>query len=272
MNIDTVELSTEDRQVLFLYQFKFSAFEYLYASASQDTLFQGKTWLAKDIKHGKIRSNANPDSQNTSIDIALDSQLAELYRLTPPSERATLTIYNYDPGEDDFAVEWKGILAGHKFSESSLNFTVQSLRNATLMQGLRKKQSYQCPHQLYGSGCTLLRNSFLVTGTVGLISGNLINVPEFAGFGDDYFAGEQLDWFNDLGLIVRRLVTQSDDAGNLVLLHSLHDLSLGTQVNAAPACDKTLDTCLNRFGDNTDNFGGFAFYREKNVLNGSTAF
>tara|TARA_R110002072_G_scaffold298960_2_gene473721 strand:+ start:11188 stop:12006 length:819 start_codon:yes stop_codon:yes gene_type:complete len=272
MTIDTVELSVEDRQVLFLYQIKFSAFEHLFAAGSGDVVFQGKTWLKSDIKHGRIRSSGNPDSQNTSLDIPLDSEVAKLYRITPPSERVSLSIYNYDPGEDDAAVEWKGILASHSFSESKLNFTVQSLRNATLMQGLRKKQSYQCPHQVYGIGCNLARSNYVVAGNVLTVVGNQINVPEFAGFGDGYFAGEQITWSSAQGLINRRLITESNNAGDLTILHTLSDLEIGTQVVAAPSCDKSLVTCRDRFNDNTDNFGGFAFYREKNVLNGSTAF
>jgi uncharacterized phage protein (TIGR02218 family) len=272
MTIDTVELSVEDRKVLFLYEFRLSAFTYYYAGSSKNVIYQGKTWLAEDIKHGKIRSSTSPDSQNTSVDVSAESLIAQLYRVTPPSERVTLTILNYDPGEDDSAVEWKGVLSSHNFSESKLNFTVQSIRNSALMQGLRKKQSHQCPHHLYGPGCNLVRNDFLVNGNVAAIAGNQINVPDYAGFGDGYFAGERIGWTSALGLPVLRLITQSDNLGNLTILHSLSDLALGTPVSAAPACDKSLDTCLNRFADNTDNFGGFAYYREKNVLNGSTAF
>lgn len=117
-----------------------------------------------------------------------------------------------------------------------------------------------CRHTLFDAGCTLDRNAFAVTGLVqDLVADNAnfrTNLPQAL----DYFSLGYVAWNtgNNRGLVctIRRFYGAGPGFGTIQLIKPMpFPVLIGDAFGAFPGCDKSLDTCTNKFG-NRPNFGG----------------
>jgi uncharacterized phage protein (TIGR02218 family) len=152
---------------------------------------------------------------------------------------------------------FQGRVASCEPSRTQVALTVNSdleLLNIKLPRNL-----YQagCRHTLFDAGCALSKAAHAVTGQV-TANGTAINIYTDLTGGNDYYALGTVEFLSGANAGEIRTV-RSNTAGMLVLLGPLPQApQAGDAVAAWPGCDKTQQTCQNRFG-NKANFGGFPF-------------
>jgi hypothetical protein len=118
-----------------------------------------------------------------------------------------------------------------------------------------------CRWVLYGPGCTLTKSSFGVSGTVATGSGTQKLMVSGPTNPSGYFAQGTLKFTSGvnsgLEVPVRAFTAGSP---NTVLLYTplVNAPATGDACTLFPGCDKSMNTCLNKF-NNLINFGGTPF-------------
>jgi uncharacterized phage protein (TIGR02218 family) len=119
-----------------------------------------------------------------------------------------------------------------------------------------------CLWTLYDSGCTLVKASFAVTGTVGS-GGDAITIPVSGGVpsplgadGIANYAQGRLDFTSGVNSGLQVLM-DTNDTTNIYLAYPLNALpSPGDGITFYPGCSKAFKTCDTKFS-NKANFRGF---------------
>jgi len=156
-------------------------------------------------------------------------------------------------------VLFSGTIAKVDPSSTMVRLTARSDLDKLLVQMPRNLFSPACTHTLFDPGCGLARASYVVTGSV-----TASPAPTTTAFhttltnASDYF---------QLGVIVMTsgaatgaraaIKTYSSSGGAVVLTMGLPAIpATGDTFQVIPGCDKTLDTCTNRFA-NQIHYRGF---------------
>lgn len=135
----------------------------------------------------------------------------------------------------------------------------------------------ECGFELCGAGCnradSMPPEDWTFGGTVTALAANEVSVlvtsnPPAAALVNDYFANGWIAKGDGETYEVRKIV-RSEDLGagvqKFVLKRAFSVLAGGTVVTARPYCNGTWTECLEKFGDNTVNFGGHRHIAETNL-------
>jgi len=120
--------------------------------------------------------------------------------------------------------------------------------------------SSYCNNTLFDSRCGLNRGEYKVETTVAVVNnGSALQSSTFGDYEEDYFTYGYVEYNKEY-----RMITKHDKTNNLVYLHAPFDQDVdGKVVTVYPGCDKTPQTCKNRF-NNLKNFLGFPYIPSKN--------
>jgi len=135
---------------------------------------------------------------------------------------------------------------------------VSSRRN-----GLPKRVTRQCGHALYHRGCWVDKASYAVVAEATAVDGVAITIPDAALQADGWYLGGMLEFGNSSRWIVGH-------AGNqITLLRPIDGLEATDNVTIYPGCDRTRDTCNDKF-DNLLNRMGFDWLPDRSPYDGSS--
>lgn len=262
MTFNLIEVSQESAQPIELYKFEKGPVRWYFTSASRDISYGGFTWLSVPIERGNLEATITEERSGMKITVSRSNPVPDLWRVSPPSDVVTVTIYRNHYGDVDaqcvwvgrvLSTEWRGIQAIMACEPASISMN----RN-----GLRRVYQRGCPHKLYGPGCNVDRSLYEVTGAVTAIVGNVVTVSAFSSAANGYFALGPFEWMQPDGSLARRMIV-SNTGGALTLSQAIPGLAVGAMVLAAPGCDHVLATCKNKF-NNILNYGGMPFIPTKN--------
>lgn len=141
---------------------------------------------------------------------------------------------------------------GGKFSASLVS------RKAELQRDPIPRTSPSCRASFCGPDCTLSAAQFTHSGTLTQVDLDANAVTVNTTKAADAFAGGTLRWLDGpaAGMLMAVIGVTGD---NLLLAHPLDPaMTPGTRVLLREGCDRTLNTCANRFG-NAINFRGEPF-------------
>jgi hypothetical protein len=263
-----------------LYRFSMKDRVWTYTSGGVAVTHAGETYLPRPI--GRGHAEAKNDMSRASLEVRLD--------ITDELSRAFLdqffdfilevTIFRKD--EVETVVEWKGVLAGVLPSLTHMTFNFESALTSLRRPGLQQRFQKNCRHILYRRGCNLNREDFAVTGPVTAINGALVTMPAAALQPNGYYTGGVFT----AGWGVSAYITYHEGSG-LVLQRSMDELLQafandekgwgknygrlygGPGASISPGCDRTINTCRDRF-NNLDNNGAFPFITDRNPFDGSS--
>lgn len=272
MSFTAKEQSLTDGRPVELYTFSRDYQVWRYTSADRDIATDGGTFLSRAISRSAIESSPERSRSNLTITAQRDLEVAELYRVTPPTMVVTCTVQQLHDSDSarEIATIWSGRVSGVEFNGTSAQISVEPVNSSLRRVGLRRLYQRQCPHVLYGTRCGANREAFRTDGTVDSISTGVVVVPEADLLADGYFAGGFIEWEIALGIVERRFI--SDHAGaNLAITSLTQGLVPGQAVKLYPGCDHTLTTCAAKFS-NSPNFGGFPFFPLKNPFGSDPVF
>jgi len=271
MAFNDQEVSTQDSRPVALYLLKWGATEWRYTSADRpierQELVAGVmatvTYEPRALSDGGMVQGSSSMNDFT-LDGPSDLPIVRLFRGTPPSETIWLTVRRMHMGSDDAPIYWKGIVQNVKRpSPARCQVIGQPLSASLKRTGLRLCWTRECPHFLYDAGCKVNPLDYEISAKVKALGGNSITVqlkdathataPVIA---DAWLRGGFVAWSaSDEGTLERRFI--EEQVGGVLTIFGVVDfLKVGDTVKMYPGCDRTPETCDEKF-DNIDNYGGF---------------
>jgi uncharacterized phage protein (TIGR02218 family) len=276
MSFEQYEESIEGSHAIELYEFAYQGQITRYTSADRNVVVNLVTYTCWEaLSRSDIEdSGKNVASANMTITAAPDFPPAQLFAVYPPSDVVNLTIKRVQANDmTDPRVIWAGRVLSVAWPNDSVKMTCQSLFTRLKQPGLRRLYGKSCPHLLYQQGegqCNALAASFRVPVTISSVSGIDVVSADFATFADGYFVGGKLEIEISPGIYEKRGI-QTHVGNTVKMTHALHTFVPGLTVDAYPGCDKTIQTCHNKFS-NVVNFGGTPYVPIKNPFGNANVF
>lgn len=283
MTFSAYEGSVEDGGPIQLYRFVYGteAGEYLaYTNSTEQQIVDHGgsvgvvTYEPIPIERGNIVSNGTLDKSAIKISLDIGTDLAELFRVYPPSAVVSLTIYegHLDDPDGEFIVIWAGRVVQATREGSEFVVSGEPVSTQLRRPGLRRHYQYGCPHALYGEACGASKAAATVSATVDSIDGTVVTLTAGweGAFSASKFLRGTLEWTPSGETTQRRTIIRI----------SGDDLSLsGLPVNlaASDAVEVVLGCNHRAFAadggdceglhDNLVNYGGQPWIPTKNVVN-----
>lgn len=273
MTYNAAEISVQSGAPIECYEFSRGPVYYRYTSAATDVTVNSKLFTAKPISRSAIE--ATPEAARSALTITgpRDLPVADLYRVAPPSDVVTLTVYRYHEtdGDGEIATIWTGRVLNARWKpNSTVELMCEPIYTSMARPGLRRLYQRTCPHVLYSAACGALSGAVGLTTTVDAVSGATITITAADAYADGYFSGGYVEWETQTGVYERRMI-HNHTAASLALASAIIGLATGTTIHIFPGCDKTLATCNTRFS-NADNYGGFPWIPTKNPFGGDPIY
>lgn len=261
-------------------------FYWRYNSSDRDIWYNNARWKAVPIIDNGVRLSGEAQSTDLEVTMPINEEFCEQFRLSGsvPSDTVWLRIRRLHVGDVDFSdpaqptvvgdalVIWIGTINGIT-QTGELEAKVRcSMLSASLRRGgLRYGYQKNCPHVLYAPNtCKANKEDFRVTGEVTAIDGNQITVAEFGAQDEGWFNGGWVEWTQPSGMVERRMILTS--TGSDIFIMGLPvEMAVGDTISAFAGCDRTIDTCVNKF-DNLENYGGFPHSPGRNPFDGNPVF
>jgi hypothetical protein len=282
MSHETYEESRDDGGPTQLYLFRYGTEAgeyYAYTSHTQELPVDhggsvGEiTYTPVPVKRDAITSNGTLDKSALGLNLDVGTDLAELFRIYPPSSVVTLTIYegHLDDPDEEFLVVWAGRIVSAGREGSELALSGEPISTQMRRPGLRRNYQYGCPHVLYGDQCGADKESATNAATVASVDGTTVTLD--AGW-EGYFEPEKfvrgmLEWTPAGESIQRRTIIRI--ASNTLTLSGLPTgLSASDTVDVVLGCNHKAfspDGDCQALHDNLPNYGGDPWIPIKNVVN-----
>lgn len=270
MTYNARETSADTGRPIEVYTFARDYQRWRYTSADRDVTIDSATFTAKPISRTSIESTNEDARLAITLTVPRDLEVADLYRITPPTLPITCLIQQYHLADTELVTIWAGRILNVEWSGPSAIISVEPVYTSMRRNGLRRFYQRQCPHVLYGSKCTVNRESFRIDGVVDSVSGNVINVPQADVPASGYLSGGYIEWEVEVGIVERRFISNHVDAA-LTVSSIPGNLVGGTPVKIYPGCDHTIATCNSKFS-NAVNYGGMPYIPLKNPFGSSPIF
>lgn len=274
MTFETRELSRAIGDPVALYFFRYgtdSGSYYAYTDADHEISAPGSlvgetvVYIPRPIMRGNIVSNGTLDRSAIELRMPHTDNLADLFRIYPPSQVVTCVIRQGHLGETsgDYPAVWSGRIIGMAFESSEAVLNLEPVITSLRRTGLRRQYQFGCPHVLYGDQCLADKPSATVSVNITSATSNTITMPA-AWYGaisvNKYLSG-LVEWTNDRGNQEIRNILQISGGKDLVLNGPVTDLTAGHAISVSLGCNRqhgafdTVGDCKN-LHNNINNFGG----------------
>lgn len=272
MSFNDLETSLQNSQPIRLYQFQRGPLRWGYTTADRDISHLSITFKSIEggISDDGIRqtNDAQADTLNLTVPAKLD--IAQMYRVIAPTQTVTVTIFDLHYGENGYLVVWMGQVAGVRFKDQfTAQIQCQTLAATLERTGLRKTWSRNCPHTVYDNDCKVQRSIYKVVGFIDRIDGASVGFANAAAQINGYYAGGYVEWTSQYGLEQRGIEAHQGDL--LTLFGGTFGLALGQSLAIYAGCDRSFNTCINRF-NNGSNYGGCPHMPGKSPFDGTPVF
>jgi uncharacterized phage protein (TIGR02218 family) len=267
MTYDTIERSHQSGAPVELYLFARGEQVWRYTSADTDVSRAAETWTSTVLQRTAIETNPEQSRNAITVTAPRDFAVADLFRITAPTDVVSLTVYRYHRGDADTAVIWMGRVLNVQWQGAQARLSCEPISISFGRTGLRRLYQTSCPHVLYGSGCRLNKADFARVCEVDAISGYTLTVD---GLDAMSYAGGFVEWDVGDSNIERRFI-RSFSGLVLTLAQPFQGLEVGNSVTVYPGCNHTMQICNDDF-DNLVNYGGMPFIPSKNPFDGTPVF
>ncbi len=250
-----------------------------YTSGDTAVTYMGETYEPIPMGRSETETKNELSRANIEVKLDLDNAMGKRWLHDLVETLVGLTIFEKDE-DGEIGIVWKGRLSGLKPSMSEIVLNFESVFTSLRRPGLRARYQRSCRHMLYSRGCGVSKEAWGVNGVPTAVNGAVVTVPEAAAYPAGYFATGMLEGPDGT---LRFIVAHSGSQLTLIrpFVSLAKALSLdgyglsygkyygGLKVRLFPGCDRTRNTCLNRF-NNLNNYGGFDWIPLRNPFDGSS--
>lgn len=268
MSYEGQEVSTQEGAPVELYQFVRGSTFYRYTSAEVDYVDTDTTWESSPISRSGIEITPERVRNAINITVPRNNPVADLFRISPPTDVVAVTIYRHHRDDAEEIVLWMGRVLGVDWKGAKAEMRCEPVSTSVKRNGLRQVYSKNCRHVLFGPGCNLNRDNFKTETTVVSISGRTLQVAALGAF---TYGGGYVEWEPVPGSVERRFIRESDTDGNLVLSIPFQGIPVAAPVRVFPGCAHDTITC-DAVYDNLPNFGGQPFISNRNPFDGQPVY
>lgn len=240
-----------------LYKFTHLSQSWYYTSADHEITYGGNTYLPATIQRGDF-SKEN-ELNNISLEITLPLvDMVKQYIANAPVYETVVSIYLYQDPANVLSV-FQGKITKCTFNQG--NASVLSIDEQTAVTAKLPSLLIQpaCNHILFCAGCGLVKANWKFDFEVTDITEEYIELDGLDEYDENYFTQGHAIFESDI-----RWVTRS--YGNFLHLQvPFADLEIGDTISVYPGCNKTPETCRDKF-DNLENYLGMPYVPRKNPV------
>lgn len=267
MSYETYEESYYHGEPVELYLFVYGtgASDFVaYTDAETSITHEGKTYLPFPMERTSVNSSGSLDKSGLTLKTDGNSQIAELFRVYPPSQTVNLTIrvgHIGDP-DADFRVIWTGRVLSCGWEDNIASLACEPVSSSMLRTGLRRHYQYGCPHALYmgtaEGGCRASKVAATQTTVVVAVTGALVTLP--TGWNGtrtkQKFVNGLFEWTMPSGSVVRRNILRVNDSTNVITIGGpIPTMPVGATVAIILGCNHQMTDC-DELHNNINDFGG----------------
>lgn len=266
---------------LFLFTYGTGVTEYCaYVDCEVPVVHEGKTYVPFPVQRDAINASGSLDKSGLSLKIDGTSDVAELFRVYPPSQTVSLVIKqgHYGDPDADFRVIWTGKVMSCGWDDNIATLTCEPVSTSMLRTGLRRHYQYGCPHALYmgteQGGCRADKAAATQITTVAGVTGSLLSLPSgWNGTRDKQkFLNGLVEWTNPAGSVVRRAILKVNSATNVVTMGGpIPQMPSGATVAVVLGCNHQMTDCAD-LHNNINDFGGQPWIPTKNPYGNTQNF
>jgi len=231
--------------------------------------YLGETYLPVPIERSDFISSDNADTDQLTIRLSIENEVAKKWFSDSTDRQIEVTVFQIVSGQAN--AFFVGRLTAINPNSKDFEFVFQSLLQSLNRNGLQDAMTIGCRFSLYSSRCGVVRTNFETTSNVTNLIDRIVTCPSAANESDGFFNGGIFeDASGSLRMIANHVgdqITLTRELPSLVREIEQNGL-LSINVKLFPGCDKTSETCVNRF-DNLLNFGGFEYLPTDNPFEGS---
>lgn len=265
MTYDARELSMQNGEPIEMYHFTVNSTHYRFTSAKSAITYDGNTYQPTLIKRGSIDFTTEKGRNNLKLQTVRDFAIADLFRVSPPSDVILLVVHRVHYGDSDGAVIWTGRVLNCEWSDSIASLNCEPVSSSLQRIGLKRMYQRQCPHVLYSTACGVDKNDHDLTITITDIDGLELTTATLIGGTNDY-TGDYTGGFVVFGNEKRFIV--GNPFYKIKINAPFTDLEVGDSIVIYKGCSHTVITCYGVF-NNLDNYGGMPHIPTKNPFSGS---
>lgn len=231
----------------------------------------GVTYQPLPIQRAGITSQQSLDKAAMDVKVPINSEIAGLFSLLPPSNKVTLVVRRGQADDPD--QEFPVIFAGHvqQSSRDGREATLSCVPASVSIKrvGLRRHYQYTCPHVLYDQDSGSCRAdkaaATQLARSVTAITSNRITLA--AGWNGTppgaKYVGGLVEWDGPYGRERRTILRVN---GNVLSLTGLPSgLSVGNTVDVVLGCNHQTEDCA-ALHNNIVNFGGMPYIPSENPV------
>ena len=270
MTYDAFENSAAGGQPIELYEFRRNGDAFRFTSAATDQTYAGATWKRAVLTRNNTEQGGDLNRAGLTIRAPRNFLIADLYRVTPPTEPLQVVLRQLHAGDTEAAVVWSGRVTNVDFSGSEATINCEPVLTSLRRIGLRRLYQTQCPHVLYGPQCGVSKPGFGWPAVVDSVNGAALTSTQAAEKPNGYFDGGYIEWVASANATERRLIV-SHLGSQINLPAGITGLPAGAAVTLYPGCDHTLTTCHTKY-NNAPNYGGFPYIPTKNPFGGTPIY
>lgn len=277
MTFETAEKSRYQGKPITLYLFQYGPeADHYYGYTDAESVItdpsDGKEYFPLPITRGSITASGTLDKAALEIRTPRTADLAELFRVYPPSQVVSATLKQGHLGQAPYMVVWLGRVLNCTREGSEAIFSCEPVSTSLRRPGLRRNYQLGCPHWLYGPQCQANKVAATSTHSVVSIAGTIVTLA--ANWADPHlpakYYGGMIEWTTAGGETEIRTILTADattiSAGGL-----LRGLEVGMSLDVILGCSHLLDDCEN-LHNNILNYGGQWLIPIKNPYGNSSVF
>lgn len=269
MTYSAIESSRQLGSPVELLEFQYGFNLFRYTNQDRPYVVLSKTFLpVQKLERTALEESTELARNDLTITVPRDLPIAELFRVYPPSEEVSVTLYRVHRNDPDQEMEtlWVGRVLNARWHGAAADLHCENLFTSFKRKGLRRLYQKACPHVLYGQACRVDRSLFRVVASVTAIDGAVVTAPN--ALTDGWFAGGFIEWEKTPDNWERRWI--KDHVGDEITLNQpIHDLVVGASLDLYPGCAHDKVDCDDKF-NNILNYGGFTDIPQKNPFNTSS--
>lgn len=258
MTYQAQELSVAGGFPLELYRFTWGTNIYRYNSGDEPFVDGDDVYEPLPIERGRTDINSTGQVSKLVLRVPRDFPVAGAYLSNVPGRTIWLDVIRLhltDGATPEQVIYWSGRVANTRWVGSIAELHCEPVDAMLNRECLRRSYQWACPHMHYADECGLVKDAWALTlaGSDLTPSGADLAATAIGGYADGYFTN---GWIMQNDLYQRHITAHTGNT--ITLVEPLGTIGATDNIRVFAGCDRTFDTCKNKFG-NQDNYGGFLF-------------